>query len=170
MFRGEGGKPFLQEAAVEIRVVGDDEHYPAQQIVDGSIIDAVTGDHLIANTGDLRDLGRDRESGIFEPLPGAQDFVDPATLTVVFEEADAEFDDLVAIRIGAGGLDIHDSGDELGTVVGRMVFGVWLQPTGDSINRRSRRATGPSVPANTHLAGVPNRLPQRSTRQGAELR
>jgi hypothetical protein len=33
MFLGEDRNPFLQEAAVEIRVVGDDEHYPAQQIV-----------------------------------------------------------------------------------------------------------------------------------------
>jgi hypothetical protein len=32
MFQAEGGKPFFQEVAVEIRVVGDDEHYPAQQI------------------------------------------------------------------------------------------------------------------------------------------
>jgi hypothetical protein len=29
MFRGEDGKPFLQEAAVEIRIVGDDEDDPA---------------------------------------------------------------------------------------------------------------------------------------------
>ena len=28
-FVGEDGKPFLQEAAIEIRVVGDDEDYPA---------------------------------------------------------------------------------------------------------------------------------------------
>jgi hypothetical protein len=27
MFGGEDGKPPLQEAAVEIRMVGDDEHY-----------------------------------------------------------------------------------------------------------------------------------------------
>jgi hypothetical protein len=32
MFRGEGRKPFLQEAAVEIRIVGDDEHYPVYEI------------------------------------------------------------------------------------------------------------------------------------------
>ena len=44
MFRREDGEPFLQEAAIEIRVVGDDEHYPPQQIVDGAIVDAVTGD------------------------------------------------------------------------------------------------------------------------------
>jgi len=30
MFRGKGGKPLLQEAAVERGVVGDDEHYPAE--------------------------------------------------------------------------------------------------------------------------------------------
>jgi len=40
-------KPFFQEAAVGRGVVGDDEHYPAYQIVDGSMINAVTGDHLI---------------------------------------------------------------------------------------------------------------------------
>jgi len=60
-----------------------------------------TGDHLIGNTGNLRDLGRDRRPRIFKPLPRAQNFVDPPVLAVVFEEADAEFDDLVAIGIVA---------------------------------------------------------------------
>src|SRR5690242_5335717 len=77
MFRGEGWKPFLQEAAVEISVMGDDEDDPDQQIVDGSIIDAKTGDHLIGNAGDGRDLRRDRKAGIFGPLPRAEDFVNP---------------------------------------------------------------------------------------------
>ncbi len=99
MFRGEGRKSLFQEAAVEIRVVGDDEQYPAQQIVDGSIVNAMTGDHLICDAGNVRNLRRDRETGIFEPLPGAENFVDPPSLTVIFEAADAEFDDLVA-RIG----------------------------------------------------------------------
>jgi hypothetical protein len=39
---------------------------------------------------------------------GGENFVDPPALTVVFEEADAELDDLVAIGVDAGGLDIHD--------------------------------------------------------------
>jgi len=39
--------PFLQEPAIEIRMVGDDEHDSAYQIVDGAIVDAVTGYHLI---------------------------------------------------------------------------------------------------------------------------
>jgi hypothetical protein len=38
MFRGEGGKAFFQEAAVEICVVGNDKDYPVQQIVDGSVV------------------------------------------------------------------------------------------------------------------------------------
>jgi hypothetical protein len=63
----------------------------------------VTGDHIIGDAGYVRDLRRDREAGIFEPLPGAEDFVDPPVLTVILEEADAEFDDLVAIRVDAGG-------------------------------------------------------------------
>jgi hypothetical protein len=58
MFRGEGWKSFLQEAAVEISVVGDDEHHPAQQIVDGTFVDAVTGHHFIGNAGNFRDLRR----------------------------------------------------------------------------------------------------------------
>jgi hypothetical protein len=49
--------------------------------------------------------------------PGAENFVDPPGLTVMFEEADAEFDDLVAIGARAGAFDIHD-GDELLNVVG----------------------------------------------------
>jgi hypothetical protein len=56
MFRSKGGQSFFQEGAVEIRIVGDDEHYPPRHIVDGAIVDAMTGDHLIGNAGDLRDL------------------------------------------------------------------------------------------------------------------
>jgi hypothetical protein len=43
--------------------VGDDEHRLDQQIVDGEIVDAQTGDHLIGNAGDLCDLRRDRNPG-----------------------------------------------------------------------------------------------------------
>jgi hypothetical protein len=89
MLRREHRNPFLQEAAVEIRMMGDHEHHPAQQIVDGSIVDAVTGDHLIGDAGNGRDVRRDGKAGIFEPLPGAQDSVDPPALPVIFEEAEA---------------------------------------------------------------------------------
>jgi hypothetical protein len=78
----------------------------------------VTGDHLIGNAGDLRDLGRDRHAGIFEPFRGAEDFADPPVLTVLSEQADAEFDNPVAIRVGAGGFHIHDGGDKLWAVIG----------------------------------------------------
>jgi hypothetical protein len=50
--------------------------------------------------------------------------VDPPGLTGVFEEGDAEFDDLVTIGVRTGGFDIHDCGDELWTSIGRMVFGL----------------------------------------------
>jgi hypothetical protein len=59
--------------------------------------------------------------------------IDPPGLTVIFEEADAKLDDFVAIGIDAGGLDIHDGSDELWAVIGWVVFGLWLQPTGDTI-------------------------------------
>jgi len=36
---GRGGKPSLQEAAIERGVVGGDQHHPAQKIVDGAIVD-----------------------------------------------------------------------------------------------------------------------------------
>jgi len=41
----------------------------------------------------------DREAGIFKPFPGAENFVDPPGLAVIFKEADPEFDDFVAIRV-----------------------------------------------------------------------
>ena len=59
MFRGEHGKPFFQKGALEISVMGDDEHYPVEQIVHGSVINSATSEHLIGNAGDLRDLGWD---------------------------------------------------------------------------------------------------------------
>jgi hypothetical protein len=122
MFLREDRNPFLQETAIEIRIVGDDEDDPAKQIGDGCIVDAVTGDHRIGDAGNRHDLGWDRKLRILKPLPGAQNFVDPPVLTVIFEEADAELDDLVAIGIGAGGFHIHDGGDELWTVIGWVIF------------------------------------------------
>ena len=91
-------------------MVGDDQHDSAQQIVDGSIVDSVTSDHLIGDAGNGRDLRRDRNAGIFKPLPGAENFVDPPILPTIFEEAEGEFDDLVTIGSSAGRLDIHDGG------------------------------------------------------------
>src|SRR5258707_1188035 len=63
-FRGESGKPFLQEATIKSGVVGDDEYGPPEQIVHGPIIYALAGDHLIGNAGNVRDLRRDRKAGI----------------------------------------------------------------------------------------------------------
>src|SRR6516164_1058262 len=76
IFLGEGRKPFLYEPAVERGVVSDQKHNPLQQIVDGLIVDALTGDHLIDDARDVRDLSRNREAGVLEPFPGAKDFVD----------------------------------------------------------------------------------------------
>ena len=71
--------------------------------------------------------------GSSEPLPGAEDFVKPPVLAVIFEEADAGFDDLVLIGIRAGGFHIHDSGDDLWVAIALVVFDLGLQPTGDTI-------------------------------------
>ena len=49
-----------------------------------------------------------------------------AVLTVIFEEADAEFDNLVAIRVGAGSFHIRDGGNEFWIVIRRVVFGLRL--------------------------------------------
>ena len=156
MFRGEDGKPSLQESTVEIRVVSDYENYPAQQLVDGAIVDAVTGDHLVGNAGDLRDLGWDRNAGIFEPFPAAENSVDPPALTIVFKEADAKLDDFVAIGICAGGFHIHNGSDELGTVVGWVVFGLWLQPTGDTIVAALDERAGHLFECRFHVADIAN--------------
>src|SRR5882757_9333363 len=93
----------------------------------------MTGDHRIGDAGNGRDLGRNWTSGIFEPLPGAENFVDSPVLTVVFEEADAEFDNSVAIGTGAGGFYIYNGSNEFRNVVGWVVFGLRLQSTGDTI-------------------------------------
>jgi AAA ATPase domain len=116
----------------------------------------LTGDHLIGNAGNVRDLGRDREAGIFEPLPSAEDFVNPPILTVIFEEADPEFDDLVAIGVGAGGFDIHDGGDELWTAIGWVVFGLRLQPTADAIIAALDERPGHLFERRFHFADIDN--------------
>ena len=65
---------------------------------------------------------------------------------VVFEQADGEFDNLVAIRVGASGFYIHDGGDELWTTIGWVVLGLRLQSSGDAIiaalDERSGRVFG----------------------------
>jgi hypothetical protein len=88
MFRGEGGKPFLQETAIESRIVGHDEHGPPEQIVHGTIIHALTGDYLIGDPGQAGDFRRNQKAGIFEPFPGTKDLVDPHVVPSIFEEAD----------------------------------------------------------------------------------
>ena len=133
MFCGEGGKSPLQEAAIEIGIVSDNEHYSVEQVVDSVIVDALSGDHLVGNAGDLDDLGWDRKTRIFEPLPAAQNFVNLPALPIVLEGADAQFDNLVAIGIGSRGFDIHDSGDELRRAIRRVVLGLRFQPTTNPI-------------------------------------
>jgi hypothetical protein len=153
MFRDERGKPSLQEASIEIRVVGDDEHYPAQQIVYGAIVNPVTGDQLIGYSGNVRYFGRNGNARIFEPFPGTENFVNPPALTVVFEEAEAELDDFVTIGIRAGGFHIHYGGDELWTVIGWVVFGPRLQPTGDTIIAALDERAWPSAPTSIPSRG-----------------
>jgi hypothetical protein len=58
-----------------------------------------------------------------------ENLVDPPVLPVIVKQADPEFHDLVAIGVDAGGLHIHDGGDELRAIIGWVVFGVRLQPT-----------------------------------------
>src|SRR6516165_1520814 len=133
MFCGKGRKASLQEAAIEIGVVGDNEDHSPQEIVDTVIVDALTGDHLVGNAGDLDDLSWDRKTRIFEPLPAAQNSIDSPALPIVLEEADAQFDNLVAIGVGSRCFDIYDSGDELRGAIMRVVFGLRFQPTTNPI-------------------------------------
>jgi hypothetical protein len=56
------------------------------------------------------------------------------------------------------------------TVVGWVVFGPWLQPTGDAILAAFDERSGHVFQRLPHLADIANRLPQRSTRQRVEVR
>jgi hypothetical protein len=83
-------------------------------------------------------------------------FIDPPGLTVILEEADAELDELVAIGIGAGGFHVHDSGDELWNVIGRVVFGQEPQPTGDAIIAALDERAGHLFQRVLHVGGIAN--------------
>ena len=65
-----------------------DEHHPVEQIVDSVIVDAATGDHRIANAGDLRDLGWDLNARICAPIPGAENLIDPPALPFILNVCD----------------------------------------------------------------------------------
>jgi hypothetical protein len=127
MFCRKGGKSSLQEAAIEIGVVGDNEYYPVEQIVDSVIVDALTGDHLVGNVGDLDDLAWDRKTRIFEPPPAAQNSIDPPALPVVLDGANAQFDNLVAIGIGSRGFDSTTAATSFG-----VLSGGWYSACGSS--------------------------------------
>ena len=88
---------------------------------------------LIGNSGEAGDLRRDRNSGVFQPIPRADHSIDAPVASTILEQAHSKLDDPVALGIGAGGLDIHDSGNELRVVVRRVVFGLRLQPTNDAV-------------------------------------
>ena len=76
--------------------------------------------------------------------------VDQPVLTVIFEDADPEFDNPVAIGVGACGFHIQDGCGEFWTVVGWVIFGLRLQSTGDAImaalDERSGRVFRVSLP------------------------
>ena len=147
-------KPNLQEAAIEDGVMGDDKDNPLQQIVDGSIVNAVTGDHLIGNAGNLRDLGRDRKLRIFKPLPETENPVNPPALPFILKQADPEFDDFVVIGIGAGGFDIDGGSNELWTGVGWGIFSQSAQPTGDTIISALSQQPGHLFECGFHSADI----------------
>jgi hypothetical protein len=71
----KAGTVSLGSGGRNLQLCSDDEYHSAQEIVHGSIVDAVTGDRLICDSGNVRDLRWDRKAEIFEPLPGAKNFV-----------------------------------------------------------------------------------------------
>jgi len=69
MFGREAGKTFLQKTAVEISVLGNDEHNRPRQINDSGIVNSLLGEHRIGDVFDVCDFGRNQEARAFEPLP-----------------------------------------------------------------------------------------------------
>ena len=58
-----------------------------------------------------------------------------------------EFDDLVAIGLGASSFHIHDGGDELGSVIGWVVLGLMPRRLASSMAPLMKRAPTPNFPS-----------------------
>jgi hypothetical protein len=123
---GEGRESFFDKAAIEGSMMSDDEDDPPKQIIYGTIVNALAGDHFIGDPGDFRDLRRDRKAGIFEPLPGTKYLIDPSLMRLYSNRLMPSSIILVALRIGACRLDIDDGRDEFWGIVGWVVMGLWL--------------------------------------------
>ena len=117
------------------------------------------GNHLIGDPGEARDFRRERNSGIFEPIPRADHPIDPPVVSTILEHTHAEFDDLVVLGIGAGGLDIDDGRDELRIVVRRMVFGSRLEPTNDAVIAALDQRISHLFERGVHLADIAGAAP-----------
>src|SRR5262245_35206511 len=87
-------------------------------------------------------------------------------LLVILEQANPEFDDFVGIRVRAGRFDIYDRGDEFRGVIGRIVLGLRLQPTGDTVITAVDERSSHLFERRFHVADVLDSRPHRSPRSG----
>src|SRR5215210_6020378 len=84
----------LAHLPVETSVVRDDHRRNGSEGMDGHIVDALSGDVGIGNTGEPGDRLGDRLLGLVQLIEGFQHTVD-APAGAVLELDDAELDDLV---------------------------------------------------------------------------
>ncbi len=168
MFCGKDGQPPFQKASIERGVVGDDEHNLSQQVVHSSIVNTMPRNHLIGDPGEAGDFRRERNSGIFEPIPRADHPIDPSVASAILEHTHAKLDDPVALGIGAGGLDIDDCGDELRVVVRRVVFGSRLEPTNDAVIATFDQRVSHLFQRGVHLADIAGAAPPFNGRRSIE--
>src|SRR5689334_1366090 len=58
--------------------------------------------------------------------------------------------------MGAGGFYVHECGDELRNVVGRVIFGQGFQPTGDTIISALGQQPGHLIECGLHSSDIAN--------------
>ncbi len=82
----------LREMTVEPGVVRHEHRPPVQQARDLLVVDPLSPNHVVRDTGERHDLGRELASRVLEAIEGLRDVHDAAGLVVV-EDEQRQFDD-----------------------------------------------------------------------------
>jgi hypothetical protein len=140
----EGRAEPFGEAAVELGVVGGDDHGRLDEGGHLVGIDALAGHHFVGDAGDAGDLLGDRHRGLAQLDEGGSDAAE-AALRVVAERDHGQFDDLVAGRVLARGL--HVQIDALAQAVGVVVReqGVAGQPAQQAVVAAGLQLAGQDI-------------------------
>ncbi len=111
----------LQKAAVELRVVRDDQLGRVHQGAHGRCVDVLAAHRLGRNAGQLRNRVRHRHARVFQIGQRLAHRVDAAGVGRELKRHSAELDDVVVLVVAAGRFHVHRHGHRQRRAVRRRI-------------------------------------------------